>query len=118
MLVTIVVLDSVGVGELADAANFGDAGAHTINNIMAKAPTPLPNLSGLGLGRPPDVRRDDDPDHGVAAGDGVVGEEDYGQAGWWNLDTTGDHPFGGQLAFVAAFQWGVFIVDARLVLIW
>ena len=51
MLVTIVVLDSVGVGELADAANFGDAGAHTINNIMAKAPTPLPNLSGLGLGR-------------------------------------------------------------------
>lgn len=51
MLVTIIVLDSVGMGELADAAQFGDAGAHTINHIMAHTPTALPHLSGLGLGR-------------------------------------------------------------------
>lgn len=39
------------MGELADAAQFGDAGAHTINHIMAHTPTALPHLSGLGLGR-------------------------------------------------------------------
>lgn len=51
MLVTIIVLDSVGTGELADAANFGDAGAHTLNHIMQHAPIPLPHLSRLGMGR-------------------------------------------------------------------
>lgn len=48
--VTLIVLDSVGVGELPDAADFGDAGAHTLDHTLATAPVALPNLSALGLG--------------------------------------------------------------------
>jgi len=50
MTVTIVVLDSVGVGALPDAAAFGDDGADTIDHTLARVPTALPNLSRLGLG--------------------------------------------------------------------
>ncbi|WP_261664574.1 phosphopentomutase [Deinococcus sp. Marseille-Q6407] len=63
MLMTIVVLDSVGVGELPDAAHFGDpqqggdAGAFTLNHTLKAAPTALPNLAGLGLGSLPGVER-------------------------------------------------------------
>lgn len=53
MLVTVIVLDSVGMGELPDAAHFTDAGAHTLNHIMQKSPVPLPNLARLGLGHLP-----------------------------------------------------------------
>lgn len=56
MLLTIIVLDSVGVGELPDAAAFGDAGAHTLNHTLAAAPVPLPNLARLGLSRLPTVQ--------------------------------------------------------------
>ena len=49
MLLTIVVLDSVGAGELPDAASFGDAGAHTLNHTLKAAPARLPNLAALGL---------------------------------------------------------------------
>ncbi len=55
MLLTIIVLDSVGVGELPDAAQFGDAGAHTINHTLRAAPGSLPNLLSLGLGHLPTV---------------------------------------------------------------
>lgn len=50
MKVALVVLDSVGAGELPDAARFGDAGAHTLNHTLAAAPADLPNLVALGLG--------------------------------------------------------------------
>lgn len=47
----IIVLDSVGIGELPDAANFGDVGSNTLVNIKKARPeTSLPNLCGLGLG--------------------------------------------------------------------
>ena len=55
MLLTIIVLDSVGVGELPDAEKFGDKGSHTVNHTLAKAPTSLPNLARLGLGQIPTV---------------------------------------------------------------
>ncbi|MDA3861530.1 MAG: phosphopentomutase [Melioribacteraceae bacterium] len=47
----IILLDGVGVGELPDAAKFGDVGSNTIGNI-AKAVDglSLPNLEKLGLG--------------------------------------------------------------------
>lgn len=60
MLLTIIVLDSVGVGELPDAAAFGDQGAHTVNHTLRAAPVPLPNLARLGLGRIPTVTLPDD----------------------------------------------------------
>ncbi|WP_019585461.1 phosphopentomutase [Deinococcus apachensis] len=60
MLLTIIVLDSVGVGALPDAASFGDAGAHTLNHTLEAAPVPLPNLTRLGLSRVPTVRTSPD----------------------------------------------------------
>ena len=55
--VFVIVLDSLGVGELPDAAAFGDEGAHTLNHILASAGRPLaiPRLVELGLGRVPTV---------------------------------------------------------------
>ena len=49
--VCMIVLDSVGIGELPDAAKFGDAGAHTLGHIAERVPSlSLPNLRMIGLG--------------------------------------------------------------------
>ena len=49
--VFLVVLDSVGIGEMPDAAEFGDTGAHTLGHIgQAMKGLNLPNLAQLGLG--------------------------------------------------------------------
>ncbi len=45
-----IVLDSVGIGEMPDAAEYGDAGSDTLGNIARAAPLRLPNLCALGLG--------------------------------------------------------------------
>ncbi|WP_317853939.1 phosphopentomutase [Chakrabartyella piscis] len=47
----IIVLDSVGIGELPDAADFGDVGSNTLVNIKKNYPSmSLPNMCALGLG--------------------------------------------------------------------
>ncbi|MGL4791344.1 MAG: phosphopentomutase [Anaerotignaceae bacterium] len=47
----IIVLDSVGIGELPDAGKFGDEGSNTLVNIKKAYPTlNIPNLCKLGLG--------------------------------------------------------------------
>ncbi len=46
----LMVLDSAGIGELPDAANWGDAGADTIGHVVASEKPKLPNLQKLGLG--------------------------------------------------------------------
>ncbi|MCH5278480.1 MAG: phosphopentomutase [Christensenellaceae bacterium] len=46
----IIVLDSVGIGALPDAAEFGDIGAHTLGNINSVRPIFMPNLVSLGIG--------------------------------------------------------------------
>ena len=47
----IIVLDSVGIGELPDAADFGDVGSNTLVNIKKARPqTELKNMAALGLG--------------------------------------------------------------------
>ncbi|HZG85167.1 phosphopentomutase [Paenibacillus sp.] len=49
--ICMIVLDSVGIGELPDAEKFGDAGAHTLGHIAERVPTlSLPHLRELGLG--------------------------------------------------------------------
>ncbi|WP_172613723.1 MULTISPECIES: phosphopentomutase [unclassified Neomoorella] len=48
--VIIIVLDSVGVGELPDAGKFGDEGSNTLGNIAATVDLHLPNMARLGLG--------------------------------------------------------------------
>jgi len=44
-----IILDSVGMGELPDAAKFGDEGSHTIGNIAKEYGLDLPNMRKLGL---------------------------------------------------------------------
>lgn len=57
MTVTLIVLDSVGVGALPDARAFGDAGADTIDHVAAATGVQLPNFARLGLGNIPGVTR-------------------------------------------------------------
>jgi phosphopentomutase len=44
-----IVLDSVGIGELPDAAAYGDVGRDTLGHIARSRPLKLPNLLRLGL---------------------------------------------------------------------
>jgi phosphopentomutase len=44
-----VVLDSVGIGALPDAHEYGDAGRNTLGHIAESRPLRLPNLRTLGL---------------------------------------------------------------------
>ncbi|WP_407308381.1 phosphopentomutase [Desulfosporosinus sp. SB140] len=47
----IIVLDSVGIGEMPDAGKYGDVGSHTLGNIAKYiGGLELPNLAKLGLG--------------------------------------------------------------------
>src|ERR1700682_1248346 len=45
-----IVLDSVGIGAMPDAADYGDAGSDPLGNIARIRGLHLPNLSRLGLG--------------------------------------------------------------------
>ena len=44
-----IVLDSVGIGELPDAADYGDRGRNTLGHIAESRPLQIPNLVRLGL---------------------------------------------------------------------
>jgi phosphopentomutase len=44
-----IVLDSVGIGEMPDAAKYGDVGSDTLGNIARQRPLHLPNFCQLGL---------------------------------------------------------------------
>lgn len=48
--IVLVVLDSVGIGEMPDSASWGDAGADTLGSILKSRKVNLPNLQRLGLG--------------------------------------------------------------------
>lgn len=49
--ICMIVLDSVGIGELPDAAAFGDTGSHTLGHIAERVSGfALPNMQRLGLG--------------------------------------------------------------------
>lgn len=47
----VIVLDSVGVGELPDASVYGDQGSNTVGNIAKQIPLKLPALRRLGFDR-------------------------------------------------------------------
>ena len=55
--VILIVLDSVGCGELPDARNYGDVGSDTLGNIAKRVPLALPNLRRLGLARVASINR-------------------------------------------------------------
>jgi phosphopentomutase len=47
----VIVLDSVGIGELPDAASYGDQGSNTLGNIARSVTLQIPTLRSLGLPR-------------------------------------------------------------------
>ena len=47
--VFLIVLDSMGIGEMPDAARFGDEGSNTLGAIRRHEAFFCPNLSRLGL---------------------------------------------------------------------
>ncbi len=51
----VIVLDSVGIGELPDASAYGDEGSDTLGHIASRVPLKLPALRALGLGRLSDL---------------------------------------------------------------
>lgn len=48
--VIVIVLDSVGIGQLPDAHLYGDEGSNTVGNIARQVPLRVPTLRSLGLG--------------------------------------------------------------------
>jgi phosphopentomutase len=55
--ISLIVLDSVGIGELPDADQFGDLGAHTLGHIAEKVSGfALPHLQQMGLGNIADIQ--------------------------------------------------------------
>jgi phosphopentomutase len=48
--VILLVLDSVGIGELPDARSYGDEGSDTLGNICRRVRVQVPTLQALGLG--------------------------------------------------------------------
>ncbi|MCO6511730.1 MAG: phosphopentomutase [Aridibacter famidurans] len=48
--INLMVLDSVGVGEMPDAAEWGDAGSDTLGHVLSFREVNLPNLRKLGIG--------------------------------------------------------------------
>ena len=78
----VIVLDSLGVGALPDAADFGDAGSNTLGHILEAYPElNIPNMRALGLGRVMGAQDSVLP----AAGYGKMGELSRGK------DTTTGH---------------------------
>ena len=52
MRVFLLILDGVGIGELPDAADYGDGGSNTLRHVAeANGGLRLPHLEALGLGR-------------------------------------------------------------------
>jgi phosphopentomutase len=47
----VIVMDSVGIGELPDAGVYGDEGSNTVGNIAKQVPLKLPTLRSLGFDR-------------------------------------------------------------------
>src|SRR5262249_3425076 len=48
--ILLVVLDGAGIGEMPDAAEWGDAGSDTFGHILESRAVRLPNLQAIGLG--------------------------------------------------------------------
>src|SRR5262245_7229482 len=47
----VIVMDSVGIGELPDASAYGDEGSDTLGHIARRVGLVLPTLRALGLAR-------------------------------------------------------------------
>src|SRR6478609_7427358 len=83
----VVVMDSVGIGELPDAALYGDEGSNTLANIARHVPLRVPTLRSLGLSRVADIGADHAHD-GVRGAAGRMAERSPGKdsvTGHWEM---------------------------------
>ncbi|HEU4691782.1 MAG TPA: phosphopentomutase, partial [Vicinamibacterales bacterium] len=84
--VILIVLDSVGAGELPDAAAYGDEGSNTLGNIARHVPLQLPALRSLGLDRI--VNLGGEPSGPAAGAYGRMAEQSAGKdsvTGHWEI---------------------------------
>jgi phosphopentomutase len=83
----VIVLDSVGIGELPDAATYGDQGSNTLGNIARAIPLQIPTLQALGLPRVVPLR-DVEPTVAPVAAFGRMAEASPGKdsvTGHWEI---------------------------------
>ena len=94
--VIVIVLDSVGVGEMPDAAEYGDQGSNTLGHIARRVRLEIPALRALGLSRIVDLPGAP-PVPDPAASFGRMAERSPGKdsvTGHWELmGLTMDRPF-------------------------
>jgi phosphopentomutase len=64
--VILIVMDSVGIGELPDAGAYGDQGSDTLGNIAREVPLRVPTLRSLGLARVANIGAPAPPPRGAA----------------------------------------------------
>ncbi|HTG71454.1 MAG TPA: phosphopentomutase [Candidatus Udaeobacter sp.] len=87
--IAVIVLDSVGIGELPDAESFGDSGSHTLGHIVERVPrTQLPHLRRWGLDRIASIHDWSPGTDGPAAYYGKMAEVSVGKdtmTGHWEL---------------------------------
>jgi phosphopentomutase len=84
----VIVLDGVGIGELPDAAAYGDEGSNTLGNIARRVRLRLPTLRTLGLGRVAALGGSDADAGGRAAAVGRMRETSPGKdsvTGHWEM---------------------------------
>jgi phosphopentomutase len=83
----VIVLDSVGIGELPDAPLYEDQGSNTLGNIAAAVPIAIPNLAAMGMSKLVTLR-DSVPPGPVTAAYGRMAERSAGKdsvTGHWEL---------------------------------
>jgi phosphopentomutase len=109
--VIVIVMDSVGIGELPDAAAYGDEGSNTVGNMAREVELKVPTLRSFGLGRL--VRLDDLEPPAAAAAFGRMAERSPGKdsvTGHWEMaGLVLDRPFpvfpdGFSPELIAAFE--------------
>ena len=92
----VIVLDSVGIGELPDAALYEDHGSNTLGNIAAQVPLRIPSLAAMGLSRLLDLKGTP-PLPSPTSAYGRMAERSPGKdsvTGHWELmGVVLDHPF-------------------------
>lgn len=96
--VALIVLDSVGIGELPDAAEYGDVGSNTLLNIKEKvSEMTLPNMCKMGLSNIEGVAKLGDVEELFTGTCGKLAEVSLGKdttTGHWEIaGLKVEHPF-------------------------
>ncbi|MWC28397.1 phosphopentomutase [Paenibacillus sp. MMS18-CY102] len=87
--IALIVLDSVGIGEMPDAASFGDVGSHTLGHIIRETPgLQMPRLRRWGIDRIAELPGWQASDEAPAAFYGKMSEASVGKdtmTGHWEI---------------------------------